>query len=146
MNNCHRFQVFFDGDCPLCRREIEWLQRRDRHGKIMFVDIAAEDFQPDQWGKTYEQLMAEIHGRQPDGQWVTGVEVFRHLYQAAGLGWLVSMSRQPGVRHTLDLGYRVFARYRTRLTGRCHEGTCQVKPSANGKRKVPELRSQEVTT
>jgi predicted DCC family thiol-disulfide oxidoreductase YuxK len=64
-------------------------------------------------------LMAEIHGRLPDGRIITGVEVFRRLYTAVGFGWLVAPTRWPGVRQGLDLAYRFFARYRLRLTGRC---------------------------
>jgi predicted DCC family thiol-disulfide oxidoreductase YuxK len=25
-----RFTLLYDGDCPFCRREVEWLRRRDR--------------------------------------------------------------------------------------------------------------------
>jgi hypothetical protein len=45
-----------------------------------------------------------------------------------GFRRLVSLSRLPGVRHLLELGYRLFARYRLRLTGRCAGGTCSVPP------------------
>jgi predicted DCC family thiol-disulfide oxidoreductase YuxK len=126
MSQSDQFQVFFDGDCPLCKREIDWLRRRDRNHQIKFVDIADPQFDEVACGKTYAELMAEIHGRLPDGQWVKGVEVFRHLYNAAGFGFAVHMSRLPVVRFGLDIGYRVFARYRTRLTGRCKDGVCRV--------------------
>jgi len=132
MNNSERFQVFFDGNCPLCKREIDWVRKRDRRQQVEFVDIAAAEFQPQQHGKTYDQLMAEIHGRTSDGQWVVGVEVFRYLYAAAGFGKLVWVTRLPLVRHGLNLGYKVFARYRTRLTGRCKSGQCQVRPVETG--------------
>ena len=120
-----RFEVFFDGDCPLCRREIDWLRKKDVRQKISFIDIAASDFSEAEYGKSFDELMAQIHGREPDGTWITGVEVFRRLYEAAGFGRLVALSRWPGVKHGLGLGYRVFARYRTRLTGRCTD-SCRV--------------------
>ena len=126
MSKSGRFEVFFDGDCPLCKREIDWLRKRDRDHQIQFTDIADPHFDENACGKTYEDLMAEIHGRLPDGEWVKGVEVFRHLYNAAGFGFAVHMSRLPVVRFGLDIGYRVFARYRTRLTGRCKDGACRV--------------------
>ena len=114
-------EVFFDGDCPLCLREIEFLRRRDRRGAIRFTNIAAEDFDAAALGTTQTELMARIHGRLPDGSWIEGVEVFRRLYAAIGFGPLVSVTRWPLVRQVLDVGYRVFARYRLRLTGRCDE-------------------------
>ncbi|MCH2183390.1 MAG: DUF393 domain-containing protein [Mariniblastus sp.] len=124
----NRFQVFFDGACPLCRREIDWLRKRDRDQQIEFVDIADPSFDEQRHGRSYETLMTHIHGRETDGRWVTGVDVFRRLYQAAGFGPLVRLSRLPLVKQLLDLAYRFFARYRTRLTGRCHAGgdSCQV--------------------
>lgn len=115
------FEVFFDGDCPLCRREIDWLQRRDRNHKVRFTDIAAPEFDPAATGRTMDELMARIHGRLPSGELIEGVEVFRRLYQAVGLGWLVAPTRLPGIRGLLDAAYRLFARYRLRLTGRCDQ-------------------------
>ncbi len=70
--------------------------------------------------------MAEMHGRLPDGTWVTGVEVFRRLYTAVGFGSAVWFTRLPIIRQILDLGYRVFAKNRLRLTGRCTEA-CSIK-------------------
>jgi predicted DCC family thiol-disulfide oxidoreductase YuxK len=118
------FEVFFDGECPLCVREIRWLGWLDRRGRVRFTDIAAPDFDPGALGRTQGELMARIHGRTASGEWVTGVEVFRRLYQAVGLGPLVALTRLPGVKHLLDLGYTWFAKNRLRLTGRCTRETC----------------------
>lgn len=72
--------------------------------------------------------MAEMHGRLPDGSWVTGVEVFRRLYSAVGFGPVVWLTRLPVVRQLLNLGYRGFAKYRVRLMGRCNQ-KCSVDAS-----------------
>lgn len=112
-------EVFFDGDCPLCQREIAWIMRRNGAEKIRFTDIAAPGFEPHRIGITQAQLMAEIHGRLPDGSWIAGVEVFRRIYGALGHTWLVAISRLPIMRSAIELAYRWFARYRLRLTGRC---------------------------
>lgn len=121
-------EVFFDGGCPLCRREIDMLRRRDRRGRIQFTDITAPGFQAADVGKTFDELMARMHGRLPDGGWIEGVEVFRRLYSAIGFGPLVVLSRLPGISQILDLGYAVFAKNRLRLTGRCTSETCDVEP------------------
>ena len=117
-------EVFFDGACPLCRREIAWLRRRDQSGRIRFTDIAQSDFVAGKLGVEHDQLIAEIHGRLPDGSWLRGVEVFRRLYEAIGWNVAVGVSRWPGVRQALDAAYRVFARNRLRLTMRC-SATCR---------------------
>jgi predicted DCC family thiol-disulfide oxidoreductase YuxK len=130
-------EVFFDGGCPLCRREISFLRRWDRRGKIRFTDISSPDFQAAAVDKTDDVLMAQMHGRLPDGTWLQGVEVFRRLYAAVGFGPLVLLSRLPLISQLLDWGYAVFARNRLRLTGRCTAKSCSAKPDS-----VP-LRSSE---
>lgn len=119
-------EVFYDGACPLCLREIKLIRSLDRKHRIRFTDIAATDFNAKDFGKTMDDFMAEIRGRLPDGRWIVGVEVFRRLYQAVGLGAIVAMTRLPLVSHGLELGYRLFAKNRLRLTGRCNADTCEI--------------------
>lgn len=128
-NSVARFEVFFDGECPLCLREIRLLRWLDRRGRVRFTDIASGDFDPSAVGRTFEDLMARIQGRELEadgtpGSWVEGVEVFRRLYSAVGFSPLVVLTRLPGIRHLLDAGYRWFARNRLRLTGRCSTDSC----------------------
>ena len=122
----HLVEVFFDGDCPLCRREVGMMKRLDRRSNVRFTDIAGPDFRPAELGIDFETLMAEIHGRLPNGEWIRGVEVFRRIYSALGFGWLVSITRWPLVSKLLDKAYVLFARNRLRLTGRCGDA-CSIE-------------------
>ncbi len=123
--NGFEVEVFFDGDCPLCRREIELLRKLDRHHhRVRFTDIQAAGFTPESVGLTFSDLMRRIHGRLPDGQLIEGTEVFRRLYAAVGFRRAVAISRWPGVSHLLDAGYALFAKNRLRLTGRCTDEVC----------------------
>lgn len=117
-------EVFFDGGCPLCVREIGLLRKWDRRGKIKFTDIDDPQFVAANYGKSQDDLMAQIYGRLPDGTWVRGVEVFRRLYATVGLGPLVWVSRWPVISQLLGVGYTVFAKNRLWLTGRCDSGSC----------------------
>lgn len=119
-------EVFFDGECPLCLREIKLLKWLDRRKQILFTDISAPSFCPDQYDKTMAEFMDEIQGRLPDGQWIVGVEVFRRLYAAVGFRPVAWATRLPIISHGLDYGYRVFAKNRLKLTGRCNAETCDV--------------------
>jgi predicted DCC family thiol-disulfide oxidoreductase YuxK len=117
-------EVFFDGQCPLCSKEIRMLRGLDRGGRIRFTDIADPGFEAARHGRTLQELMNRIHGRLPDGTWIEGVEVFRRLYDAAGLRGLVAVTRWPIVSPALDAAYGWFARNRLRLTGRCTPEVC----------------------
>ncbi len=112
-------EIFYDGDCPLCRREINMVRRLDRRSRLRLTDISAADFDAAAYPLSMADFMGEIQGRLPGGDWVTGVEVFRRMYAAVGGRWLVPITRLPVISHLLDFGYRVFARNRLRWTGRC---------------------------
>jgi predicted DCC family thiol-disulfide oxidoreductase YuxK len=121
-----RFRVFFDGECPLCSREIEMIRRLDRgRGRVDCIDLSEPDFVAGAYGLEQATIEARIHGQLPDGQIVEGVDVFVHLYDAVGLGWLTAPARWPGLRWLLDRLYLWFARNRLRWTGRAPR-TCPV--------------------
>jgi predicted DCC family thiol-disulfide oxidoreductase YuxK len=124
--NPFEVEVFYDGECPLCLREIRMLRARDRQDRIRFTDIAAAGFDASSLGVTREALMGRIHGRLPDGKLIEGVEVFRRLYTAVGFARLVGLTRLPGVTQLLDVAYDAFAKNRLRLTGRCVDGACEI--------------------
>lgn len=119
-------RVYFDGDCPLCSKEIALLRKLDRQSRISFVDIAAPEFSAEALGTTQEKLMSAIQAQLPDESWIEGVEVFRRLYGALGFGVLVRITRWPGISHLLDFVYRYFAKNRLRFTGRCDTEVCSV--------------------
>ena len=122
------FEVFYDGECPICTREINFLKRRDSQGQIKFTDFTEADFSPSAIGRTRQQLDAKIHGRTRSGELVEGVEVFRQLYDAIGWKSLVKLSRMPVIKNLLNVGYSIFSKNRLRLTGRksdaCVDGRC----------------------
>lgn len=118
-------EVFFDGECPLCAREVSAVRKMDGEGKIHFTDIAMH--KDDSLGLPYEQLMSEIYARTREGEIVKGVETFRRMYGLLGFRVPVALSRAWGVRQFLDVTYKVWAKNRLRLTGRCEDGVCAVE-------------------
>ena len=105
-----QFEVFYDGECPLCRKEIEMIRGKDKHNSLCLTDISVDGFQLE--GYSHETLMREIHGRRPDGSFVTGVEVFREIYDRIGFSSFVAPTRLPVISHMFDLGYWFFAKLR----------------------------------
>jgi len=124
------FKLLYDGECPFCRREVQWLQRLNRHGRLAFEDVSSSSFDPSQYRATRGELLGVIHGVFPDGRIVRKVEVFRAAYRAVGLGWLLAPTGWPVLRWFFDGLYALFARYRVpmgRLFGRsCRSDACRV--------------------
>ena len=125
----HEFEVFFDGECPLCKREIAWLEKKDKHERIRFTDLSEESFDPSRVGRSLDELMRSIHGRVLSGErdLVTGVEVFRQIYGRLGFSWIVAVTRWPIVRHFFDFAYFVFAKLRYWNAKRRCDDRCAVK-------------------
>lgn len=133
--NQWKFKLLYDGECPLCLREVRWLQRRNHAGRLAFEDIASPQFDPAPYGKSRAELSAVIHGVFPDGRIVSRLEVFRQAYRAVGLGWLLAPTGWPVLRWIFDALYTLFARYRIpigRLFGRsCPSGSCYLPRNQN---------------
>jgi len=118
--------IIYDSKCNVCKLEIDFLRKRDqkRNGnnpKLRFTDLEGETgvYRPEDpvnGGVSYSQGMKSMHGVGPDGSVMTGVPVFVKAYEQVGLGWLFSISKVPGLKQLLDIGYVVFARYRTNIT------------------------------
>ena len=73
-------RMLYDGGCPLCEREVDFLRSRNTEGRIDFVDIDSDEFDAS-WnrGIGFEQAMASIHAIRADGSVISGVPVFREL-------------------------------------------------------------------
>ena len=119
-----RLTLLFDGGCPLCLREVTFLQRRDRRlhpdaPQLAFVDINADDYNSAaNGGISYREAMGRIHALTADGQVLRDVAVFREAYRLIGLGWLYAPSAWPGLRQLADGLYGLWAQWRLPLTRR----------------------------
>jgi len=122
----YKIELFYDGACPLCSREVIFIRRLDHKSRIKFTDISLESFDPEVYGKDISTFMEIIQCRTVDGIWIEGVEAFRQIYSMTFFRFLVFFTRIPGISHLLDLIYRTFAKNRLRLTGRCDISTCTV--------------------
>ena len=111
--------LLYDGGCPLCLREVNFLRKRDQHLRIAFVDINASDYSPEQHqGISYRQAMGRIHAIQGNGTVLRDVAVFREAYRLIGLGWLYAPTAWPVIRPLADWAYGLWAQWRLALTGR----------------------------
>lgn len=116
--------ILYDGGCPLCRREVTFLEQRDRqcHGtkpSLAFVDIDQPDYDSTLYqGVSYREAMGRIHAIEANGSVLRDLAVFRRAYELIGMGWLYAPTRWPVVGSLAEAAYGLWARLRLLLTGR----------------------------
>ncbi len=115
-----QIKLLYDGECPLCVREVNFLKKRDAgRGLVEFVDIADDNYNPQEHGGIdYETAMGRIHAVLTDGTIVKNVEVFRRVYEILGMGWIYAITKLPIIGFIVDALYGIWADWRLFLTGR----------------------------
>lgn len=115
-----QIKLLYDGECPLCVREVNFLRKRDAdRGLVNFVDIADDGYNLEaNGGIDYETAMGRIHAILPDGAIVKNVEVFRRVYEVLGMGWVYAATKLPLIGAIVNFLYGIWADWRLRLTGR----------------------------
>ncbi|NER24366.1 MAG: DUF393 domain-containing protein [Symploca sp. SIO1B1] len=115
-----QIKLLYDGECPLCVREVNFLSKRDAgRGIVEFVDIADPNYTPEAHGGIdFETAMGRIHAVLPDGTIIKNIEVFRRVYEALGMGWIYAVTKLPVIGSIADKLYEIWADWRLALTGR----------------------------
>ncbi len=108
-------RVFFDGGCPVCRREIGWYQRLRGGDRVEWVDVSnrldAPEGLPE--GTTVLDLMQRFTIVRQDGTMVSGGAGFIALWRALGpLRWLGRLADHPPGVWLGERLYRGFLRLR----------------------------------
>ena len=111
--------VFYDGRCPWCRRLI----RRQSHTLIRRCFLAAplqRGWVQQRLGLPPDELLKEMRVLTAGGRVIGGAEAA--VYLARRIWWarpLYAVSRIPGAMRPLGALYRLIARNRYCLSGRC---------------------------
>ncbi len=115
-----QIELLYDGECPLCLQEVNFLKRRDAdRGLVAFVDIADPNYDPTAHGGVdFATAMGRIHAILPDGSVIKNVEVFRRVYEILGMGWVYAATKWPFVGPLVDRAYDFWADRRLAWTGR----------------------------
>lgn len=108
-------KVFYDGNCRVCAKEIDVYRAKADSGRLIFVDIADTDFNANDYGRTDKEFQAELHVCDAEGQFFTGVDAFRKIWEALSSPLypaLAKLTGLPGINDAARSGYALFARYR----------------------------------
>lgn len=105
--------VWYDGACPLCRREIALMRRLDRRRAIRFIDVA--DIADASCPIDRAALLARFHALD-EGRLVSGAAAFAAMWRAIPrLRPLGLLARNRLVLAALERLYVFFLRVRPRL-------------------------------
>jgi demethoxyubiquinone hydroxylase (CLK1/Coq7/Cat5 family) len=108
--------VLYDGECPLCRREIAHVQRlAQRRGDsgLCFVDVSRPGEAAD---AERAALLARFHVERADGSRLQGAAAFVAMWsRLPGWRWLARLARLPGGLAMLERAYGGFLRVRPAL-------------------------------
>lgn len=116
--------VFYDGACPLCRREINHYKtlnaRHADQNEIDWIDISQSQEELTVEGIAYEDAMQLIHVKDDRGVHQVGLQGIFTLWDKLPLYRKFSqvLKRIPLIHTSLDKAYLLFAKNRTKITGR----------------------------
>ena len=107
--------VFYDGSCPLCRKEISHYQRLDVDRRLNWCDISRSADQLKLLDISLEQAMKELHVLDIHGQLKTRAEAFITLWQQLPYyRWLARLVERLQLVSVMNRAYDIFARWRFR--------------------------------
>ena len=110
--------LYYDGNCPLCMREVRLLERIADPG-LALVDL--HDV-PDTPGEPTRLVkLTTLHLKTADGKWLTGVDATVRAWSHTRWGPIFSVLRWPLLGPLADRVYKYWARKRYQRLYGCAE-------------------------
>ncbi len=104
--------IFYNGACPICRREIDHYRTLDQHDQaaLAWCDISQDPERLRSAGLTEAEAKRRLHVQGADGAITAGLPAFLAIWTALQrYRGLARMARLPGIRHGLALAYEPIA-------------------------------------
>lgn len=121
MDDADKITVYYDGACPVCRRQRARYETLSGTlgSEIRWFDINGRDAQLQQLGIEPQRALTELHVRTPDGGIHRELDAYILLLQRIPwlkpLAWLIGL---PGIRPLLSRLYHYWVQRRLRRSGR----------------------------
>ena len=114
-----KLTFLFDGGCPLCLRETNFIKKRDISKQIAFIDINSKEYDKRIFNDiSYAEAMSNLHGIMENGEIIRGLDVLAYSYELIGLGWDYYPLKIKFLSPLLRMAYKYWAKYRLQITGR----------------------------
>ncbi|MEQ8290462.1 MAG: DUF393 domain-containing protein [Gammaproteobacteria bacterium] len=117
-------QVYYDGKCGLCAREINYYRQRDTQQLIDWVDVTSQLDCLQECDISLATALKHMHARLENGELIRGVHAFIAIWHRIP-GWqpLAKFASLPLIKPGLAICYEVFAWLRFRSYRHCRIST-----------------------
>lgn len=127
-----KLTIFYDGCCPLCVAEVKELAALDSNGNLAFDNLQDPTF-AERWpGVDTEDANRIIMGVLANGNVIRGLDLTHHAWSFVGKGYRTAWLRWPIIKPIADMGYRLFAKHRYKIsawiTGQPRCEACSIQP------------------
>jgi len=115
MNDKDLLEVFYDGACILCSREMNHYQKLKPTQNIKWVDISSSSFNAQSVGLNPMLVQKYMHAKRGNFLFVK-VDAFLEIWKAyPKYKWMVPIANFKPIRFLFDVGYFCFATLRPYL-------------------------------
>ena len=113
-------QVFYDGICNLCSKEISYYKRIAPKGVFEWLDIANHPELLKQANLTQQDALMKLHVLDSNSTWHIGLDAFICIWRKIPrFKWMAYLASVPGVHYLLSKAYSAFATYRFKKLSHC---------------------------
>jgi hypothetical protein len=133
-----RLEIFFDGLCPLCSREIDHYRKQAGSENLLFTDITLPEFDASDRGLDPIEVHHVMHVKTTQGEIKTGIDAFISIWEILPrYRWLARLGKAPPMHFCLQSGYLIFAQIRPYLPRKTRE--CAQSPYCVVEADIQEL-------
>ena len=101
-------KVFYDGSCPLCKREIRLYSKLDKNKEIEWFDVSKTKF-PIPVDVSRDKLLSRIHLLDSDGRLQIGASAFFYIWKKLpGWRWLGNLKKNKLIFQLAVVFYEIF--------------------------------------
>ena len=106
--------VFYDGNCPICRKEIAFYETREGSHKIEWVNVHTNSRKLKMADISKCNALARLHVITSDGNISTGVDAFQTIWRTLpNFTFLANLLDVPALRWLSSGLYQYFLKHRS---------------------------------